>query len=345
MTITLTAPELTAFAQRLLIAAGTPPGPAERVAQALVESNLVGHDSHGVLRLPQYVEAIEAGLLNPAGEVSVVRERPATALLDGGWTFGQVAAQRGMQLAIDKAAVCGVGTVALRHCDHTGRIGEYAVMAAQQGYIGQVVCNGSLPGGLVAPYGGRRHALGANPLAWALPNGTAEPIFLDFATAIVAHGKLQVAADKNEDVPLGWILDKHGVPTTRPQDQFDDGAILPFGAHKGYAMSVMIEAIGGALAGAGFPIQPNYRWDQGTLLIAIQVEAFQAPDEFARLVGELGQALKATPRAEGVDEILLPGELEWRTRAQRLRDGIALPDITWERLQAALKRQKADDGR
>ena len=326
------ASDLTAFSVRLLAAAGTPAAVAQRVAQALVESNLVGHDSHGVLRLPQYVEAIRGGTLHPAGELTVLRDRPATALVDCGWTFGQVAAQRGMQMAMDKAAVCGVGTVALRHCDHTGRIGEYAVAAAQRGFIGQVVCNGSIPGGLVAPFGGRRRALGANPMAWAIPNGSPQPLFLDFATSVVAHGKLQVAADKNEDVPEGWIIDKHGLPTRHPQDQFDDGAILPFGGHKGYALSVMIEAIGGALSGAGFPIMPNYRWDQGTLLTAIQVEAFQSLAEFERLVAELGQQLKAIPRAAGVEEILLPGEPEWRCRAQRLRDGIPLPQKTWERL-------------
>ena len=326
------APDLKALAERILLAAGTPANNAQRVAQALVESNLVGHDSHGVLRLPQYVQGIQAGTLQPAGELSVVRDRPATALVDCGWTFGQVAALRGMQMAMDKAAVCGVGTIVLRHCDHTGRIGEYAVAAAQRGFIGQVVCNGSDPGGLVAPFGGSRRALGANPMAWAIPNGSDQPLFLDFATSVVAHGKLQVAADKNEDVPEGWIIDKHGQPTRRPQDQFDGGAILPFGGHKGYAMSVMIEAIGGALSGVGFPILPDYRWDQGTVLTAIQVEAFQSLAEFERLVAELGQRLKATPLAAGVEEILLPGEPEWRCRAQRLRDGIPLPQITWERL-------------
>ena len=326
------ASELTDFSTRVLLAAGTPVPAAERVAQALVESNLVGHDSHGVLRLPQYVQAIQAGQLNPAGELTVVRDRPATALVDCGWTFGQVAAQRGMQMAMDKAALCGSGTIVLRHCDHTGRIGEYAVMAAQRGFIGQVVCNGSDPGGLVAPFGGRRRALGANPIAWAIPNGSPQPLFLDFATSVVAHGKLQVAADKNEDVPEGWIVDKDGQPTRKPQDQFDGGAILPFGGHKGYALSVMIEAMGGALSGASFPIMPNYRWDQGTVLTAIQVDAFQPLAEFEQQVAELGQRLKATPRAAGVDEILLPGEPEWRCRAQRLRDGIPMPEKTWDRL-------------
>ena len=324
---------LTDFSERLLAAAGTPAASARRVAETLVESNLVGHDSHGVLRLPQYVQAIRAGTLNPAGALTVVRETLATALVDCGWTFGHLACPQAMQLALDKAAECGIGTVVLRHCDHTGRIGAYAVLAAQQGYIGQMICNGSDPGGLVAPYGGAARALGANPLAWAIPNGTPQPVFLDYATSIVAHGKLQVAADKGQMVPEGWILDKHGQPTTNPHDQFDGGAILPFGGHKGYALSVMIEALAGGLSGVGFPIQPAYRWDQGSVITAIQVEAFQPLAEFERQVRDLGERLKASPRATGVEEILLPGELEWRTRAQRAQDGIPLPQGTWDRLQ------------
>ncbi len=326
------APALTDYSERLLAAAGTPAASARQVAQALVESNLVGHDSHGVLRLPQYLQAIQAGTLNPAGALTVVRETPATALVDCGWTFGHLACPRAMQLALDKAAVCGIGTVVLRHCDHTGRIGAYAVLAAQQGYIGQMICNGSDPGGLVAPYGGAARALGANPIAWAIPNGTPQPLFLDYATSIVAHGKLQVAADKGEQVPEGWIVDKAGRPTRNPQDQFDGGAILPFGGHKGYALSVMIEALGGGLSGVGFPIQPGYRWDQGSVITAIQVEAFQPLAEFEQQVADLGARLKASPRAPGVDEIFLPGELEWRTRAQRLQDGIPLPQGTWDKL-------------
>ena len=320
------------FAARMLAAAGTPETPAARVADALVESNLVGHDSHGVLRLEQYVRAIRAGTLDPAGALKVVRESPATALIDCGRTFGQVAAERGMALAMEKAAQCGTGTVVLQHCDHIGRLGEYVVAAARKGYIGQVICNGSDPGGIVAPYGGKARALGANPMAWSIPTGGEFPIFLDFATSVVAQGKLVVAADRGEEVPEGWLLDKHGAPTRRPQDQFDGGAILPFGGHKGYALSMMIEAIGGGLSGVGFAITPGYHWDQGTVITALDVNAFQPLAEFEREVRELAQRLKDTPRAEGFEEILMPGEVEWRYRAERLRQGIPLPQTTWDRL-------------
>ncbi len=333
MMIVKPAAELRQLVNDVLRALGAPPEVAARVAEALVESNLVGHDSHGVMRLPQYVDAIRAGTLNPAGRVVVIQELPSTVFLDCGWNFGHYACAQGMQLAIDKARTQGIGLAVLRHCDHTGRIGEYATMAADQGCVGQVVCNGSLPGGLVAPYGGRARALGANPLAWAVPGGPGQPpIYLDFATAAAAHGKLEVAAAKGEQVPAGWILDKDGQPTRNPQEALDGGAILPFGEHKGYALGVMIELLGGGLSGVGFPIFPTYRWDQGTLLTAINIEAFQPLASFQAMVAEFTQRIKAMPRAAGHDEIFVPGEHEWRTKQVRERAGIALPEVTWGRI-------------
>ena len=153
-----------------------------------------------------------------------------------------------------------------------------------------------------------------------------------FATSAAAHGKLEVAAAKGEPVPAGWIVDRDGRPTTDPREGLEGGAILPFGGHKGYALGVMIELMGGALSGVGFPLMPDYRWDQGTVLTAINIAAFQPLAEFRANVGAFCERLKAQPRAAGVEEILIPGELEWRTRAQRERDGIALPEVTWARL-------------
>ncbi len=331
--ITIPAAELRAVVYAIFYAAGAAPAVAQRIADALVESNLVGHDSHGVLRVPEYVERIQSGALQLHGAVKLVHETAATALIDCQWNLGQVALPQGMEVAMAKARATGIGMVVLGHCDHTGRVGEYVVSAAQQDFIAQLICNGSLPGGIVAPYGGARRALGANPIAWALPVADQPPLFFDFATSAVAHGKLQVAADKGELVPEGWIIDKDGRPTRNPHDQFDDGAILPFGGHKGYALSVMIELLGGGLSGAGFPLLPGYRWDQGTVLLAIDIAAFQPVAQFKAQAAAVVAALKATPCAPGVEEILLPGELEWRTKAQRELHGIPLPEVTWQRIQ------------
>jgi LDH2 family malate/lactate/ureidoglycolate dehydrogenase len=332
--IIMPADGLREYVSSVLLRLEAAPAVAARVAEALVESNLVGHDSHGVMRIAAYAEAIRAGTLKPAGTVATVRETAATIFLDCGWNFGHYACVQGLQAAMVKARSAGIGLAVLRHCDHTGRIGEYVTMAAEQGFVGQVVCNGSSPGGLVAPFGGMTRALGANPIAWGVPGGPGEPpVYLDFATAAAAHGKLEVAADKGDLVPEGWILDKHGQPTRKPQDALDGGAILPFGGHKGYALGVMIELIGGGLSGVGFPLLPAYRWDQGTVISVINIETFQPLRDFRARVGEFTERLKALPRAPGQTDILLPGQLEWRTRAARASEGIPLPEVTVERLR------------
>jgi uncharacterized oxidoreductase len=277
------------------------------------------------------LKAIGMGTLNPNGKTTIVRETASTTVLDCGWNFGQVAAAEGMQIAIDKAQITGLAMTVLQHCDHIGRLGEYVITAAEKGMVGQCFCNGSRPGGLVAPYGGIGRALGANPLAWGIP-GPDKPIYLDFATAAVAHGKIEVAADKGELLPEGMILDKQGHPTRDPHDELEGGAILAFGGHKGYALSIMIELVGGGLSGAGFPLVSGYRWDQGTVLVAINIEAFQPVELFIKKVAEFQSQLKKVPRASGVEEILLPGEMEWRTKSRREREGIPLPEATWQRL-------------
>jgi uncharacterized oxidoreductase len=331
--ITIQAEALQQRVAAIFAAAGASAEDARQVAHSLVESNLVGHDSHGVIRVSWYMDSIRKGALNPQGQLRVVSEAPAAALVDCGWTFGQLAAAKGMEMAVARARRSGIGMIVLRHCWHAGRIGEFAVQAAEQGLMGMVFCNGSARGGLVAPFGGTRRALGANPIAWAIPGPQGRAIFLDMATSIVAQGKVAVAADKGELLPEGWLLDKEGRPSRNPQDQADGGALLPFGTYKGYALSVLIELVGGGLSGAGFCNAPDYEWDQGTVLLAVDMAFFWPPAERESMVTDFIARLKATPRESGCDEILLPGEPEWRTRAQREREGIPLPEATWERLR------------
>jgi len=170
-----------------------------------------------------------------------------------------------MEMAISKARQTDIAMVALQRCGHTGRLGEYVVTAAEQGFMGMIFCSGAPPGGIVAPYGGIGRALGANPIAWGIPGGSrgrsanGRPIFLDYATSVCAQGKIQVAADKDEEIPEGWLLDKDGRPTRNPCDQFEGGVMSPFGGHKGYALGVMIGLLGGGLSGVGVPLQPGYQ--------------------------------------------------------------------------------------
>jgi LDH2 family malate/lactate/ureidoglycolate dehydrogenase len=314
---------------------------SEQVARSLVESNLAGHDSHGVIRVPWYVQATLDGAVHPNAEIRVVRESASTALLDCGFGLGQVAATRGMELAMAKARQHDIGMVVLQHCGHIGRLGEYVVTAAQQGMMGTVYCNGSRPNGLVAPYGGVATALGANPIAWGIPGAgegddiADKPVFLDYATSACAQGKIAVARDEGKAIPEGWLLDKNGRPTTDPNDQVDGGVMLPFGKHKGYCMGTLIELACSGIAGVGFPMQPGYKWDQGTVLMAVNIEAFQPLGDFRAKVAEFRRRVKETPRAPDCDEILMPGEPEWRSKAQRERDGIPLPEKTWARIGEA----------
>jgi LDH2 family malate/lactate/ureidoglycolate dehydrogenase len=328
----LPASELRLRVSALFRAVGCPEAVAERVADSLVEANLTGHDSHGVIRVPSYVRAVQEGKIDPRGEIRVVQESGTTAVLDCAHNFGQVGAVRGLEVAVAKARERDVATVALQRSAHVGRLGEYVVMAAEKGLAGLMICNGTASGGIVAPYGGTARALGSNPIAWAVPGADGRPVFLDYATSVCAQGKIQVAADEGKPLPEGWLLDKEGEPTRDPHQQFEGGVMLPFGGHKGYALGVIIELLAGGLSGAGPALLPGYQRVQGTLLIALRVEAFCPMERFRQMVSDFARQLKMTPRAAGCDEILLPGEPEWRSKAARERDGIPLPGKTWERL-------------
>ncbi len=332
----VSASELCRSASAVFRAGGCPTDVAARVAGSLVEANLTGHDSHGVIRVPSYLRAVQEGRIDPHGEICLVQESPNTALLDCAHNFGQVGAARGVEVAVAKARERDVAAVALQRSGHVGRLGEYVVMAAEHGTAALMICNGTATGGIVAPYGGIGRALGSNPIAWAVPGPEGgRPVFLDYATSVCAQGKIQVAADEDKSLPEGWLLDKEGHPTRDPRAQSRGGVMLPFGGHKGYALSVLIELLAGGLSGAGAALLPGYQRDQGTLLIVLRIEAFCPVAQFREMVLQFTEQLKKTPRAAGCNEILLPGEPEWRAKAARQREGIPLPDRTWDRLAEA----------
>ena len=209
------------------------------MARSLVLSNLVGHDSHGVIRLAQYAAWIADGQIRPAAAAR--RPAPqAAAVVDGGWGFGQPAAQLATRTAAELAREHAVAAVTIRDCNHVGRLGEYVAELASAGLMGLAFCNS---GAVVAPFGGTGRALGTNPFAWAAPGAGPDPLVLDFSTAGVAEGKLRVAGAEGREVAPGLIVDSGGQPTTRPEDFFAGGALLPFGGHKGSGMSIMIELL------------------------------------------------------------------------------------------------------
>jgi LDH2 family malate/lactate/ureidoglycolate dehydrogenase len=328
--LTCTADQLRAVGRRIFSAAGAPEDVAAHVADSLVLSNLSGHDSHGVIRIPAYVQGIQRGSLVPAARPSVLRETPTTAVLDGNLAFGQIAATVATDLAIAKAKEAHLAGIGIIRCNHIGRLGEYAERATKAGMIG-IVVGGSFGVGGAAPFGGAARALGTNPFSFGVPAGTAAPMIVDFATTVVAEGKLQVARAKKEPVPPGWIVDKEGRPTTDVEDYYAGGAILPFGGHKGYGLSMVAAVLGGILPAIG---STQLERGGGTFLLVLDPDAFRPFAEFAAATDGLFGMVKQVPTAPGFAEILVPGEPEQRSRAKRLAEGIPVPEETWRRLEA-----------
>ena len=320
---------------RIFVAAGAPEPIARQVADSLVLNSLMGVDSHGVLRIPQYLEAIETGSIIPDAEPRVVRDRGVAAILDGQWAFGQIVARQAMQLAVEKAKQHTVGIVSFAQVLHIGRLGEWATLAAEQGYFGWVLTNGALPGGVVAPYGSCQRLFGTNPIAFGIPGGSHPPAVVDFSTSATAEGKVRLAKFKGERVPAGWLLDRDGRPTTDPADLYDGGALQTFGGHKGYGLSLMVEVLGGILSSANVPISPGYVPQNGVFMMALDVTFFRTPAEYDEVVDTLLDGIKNARPAEGFEAVLVPGEPELSRRREREEHGIPVDDQTWVAIQAA----------
>jgi len=321
--------------RRIFIAAGTPDTIAADVAEILVNANLTGHDSHGVLRIPSYLQAIEKGDVIPDAEPLVLRETASTLLVDGRRGFGHHAARWAMARAIEKARQADVCCVSLTRLTHIGRLGEYAEQAARAGYIGIITDGGAEPGNdATVPYGGARGALGTNPIAAGVPAGERPPFVLDYATSVVAVGKIHVAHSRGLDLPDGSLIDKHGRPSVRPEDYFDGGYLLPSGGHKGYALSLLICLLGG-LSGQ---FDAHRGAMEGAFMQVINVAAFLPPADYQRAVSAVLDGIKATPLAQGFSEVLTPGEPEQRARTQRLAEGIEVPETIWQQVAESAKR-------
>jgi uncharacterized oxidoreductase len=306
----------------------------------LVGANLAGHDSHGIILLPTYITRIKRGHIVPGAPFVVERESAASARINGNWGFGYVVTTRAMEMAIAKAKTTQVAAMTIYQQSHVGRVADYPLMAARAGMIGLMTCDSGRGPKAVVPFGGREARLGTNPISVAFPSDLEGPIFLDMATSAVAAGKLAVARSRRQPVPEGWVVDKHGDPTTDVAAYYDGGAILPMGgdqAHKGYVLSFMVETLSGLLTGLGFGIDPQGRHNDGTFLAVFNVEAFLPLAEFKQQIADFVHYLKATPPAAGFTEVLYPGELEYRTTQQRRRDGIDVEEATWNQLMALQK--------
>ena len=329
MTYSIKADALERLCRQIFIAAGTPDDIAAVVAESLVMTNLLGHDSHGALRVKQYVNMIRSDMIQPAERPLVKKRFGATALVTLGYGFGQIGARFSAELAAEMAREHGIAAVSLGQTTHIGRLGEYTQMIAAQGMIGIGFTSGTMYSGWVTPYGGRERVMGTNPMSFAVPCGDDGTLLLDFATAGMAHGKVVLAQAKGMPVPQGMMLDKHGRPST-DASILDDGAVLlAMGLYKGSGLSMMMEIIPTLLAGKRPISSPDFHFGNPTLLMALLPEAFADDTDFSGQVELLKRRVKAVKPAEGFDEVLVPGEPEARSYAERVESGIPMPDSVW----------------
>jgi uncharacterized oxidoreductase len=328
---------LTRFATSLLAAGGLPDGEAELVGRSLVGANLRGHDSHGVMRIPFYLDCLAKKEVVAGAPLTVINETPSILVVDGNWGFGQTQAARLMERLIEKGRETGVGIGTMIRSSHIGRLGEYNEMAAAAGLVSMIMVNTHGHSRRVAPVGGTAPRLGTNPLAIGVPNGN-ETLLLDFGTSATAEGKVRVKKIAGQLCPDGWLLDCEGKPTTDPNLLYGSppGTIRPMGgdqAYKGFGLGLMVEIFAGALSGGvcirEVPINQN---GNCVFMQVLDPAHMGGADHFVCEVKNLCDFVKSCPRVEGCEEITLPGDPERRALAKRTADGVPMDEGNWNEL-------------
>jgi LDH2 family malate/lactate/ureidoglycolate dehydrogenase len=330
-TLTVHAHELRAYAAGILSAAGLPAPDADVVAAALVDANMRGIDSHGVTRVPIYVDRLRRGLVNPEPDIRIVRDAGAALVVDGDNGMGAVVTSRAMDIGLERLGDVGSVSVAIRHTNHYSSGAYYMTPALDCGAVAFLYANAP---STTAAWGGVQRYLGTNPYTFASPTGRHGPFVLDMATSVVARGKILLAAQRGESIPEGWAVDAAGNPTTDAHAALE-GAVLPFGGAKGYGIAMMIEVLAGVLSGANVGPGVGDLYEDldkpqgvGSFLQLIDVAAFQPLDQFLTRIDAFIDEIKATGSPENGHEVLVPGEIESRTAAARADAGIPLsPDV------------------
>ena len=354
--VTVKAQSLAGLVSEIFAKAGCSQAEAERIGKYLVSANLTGHDSHGVVRVPRYVHWKKAGVVIADREVKVITETPVLAVVDGLHGFGQTVAPQAVRIGIEKCKKNGLSMVALRNAGHIGRVGDWAEMAAAEGLVSVhfVNASGSV---LVAPFGGTERRLSTAPFVVGVPRPDQKPIVLDFATSIVAEGKVLVASQGGKKLPENALIGRDGTMSTDPHLLYGDytptghrdhskgqGAIRAFGEHKGSGLALMCELLGGSLTGMSATGEGR-RFGNGMLSFYVDPKVVDPEamfsDDVARYVTYFKSAKPATPGSE----VLIPGEPEQRTRAQREKEGVPLPEDTWAAILATAREVGVDENR
>ncbi len=334
--------ELTTICLNVFEKLNIPPTEAEVVTRSMVDANRVGHDSHGVIHLPKYVQELKAGLIQPGAPIETQHESASIAVLDGNWGFGPVIATRAVTLGIQKAKQTDISSVAVLRCNEVGRLGGYACLAADAEMIGLLMANDHGGGTCVAPHGGTEGRLSTNPIACAVPIEGQDPIVSDMSTSVVASGKIRVKRHRNEALPEGWLINAEGESTTDAADFYGDppAALLPFGgmvsAHKGFGLSVIVDILAGALTGAGCSRSEDARVGNGLFVLVINVASFREFPGFSAEIERFIGYLKSAKRVAEVDTIRMPGERGWEEQRKREQEGIPIDAETWKQIQALL---------
>lgn len=345
------------FTRDIFVRAGVPPKDAEAEAGAIIWANLHGIDSHGVLRIPWYLDNIEKGIIKKAPDIRILNDTPAIVFLDGDHGLGPAVTLRVVDMVVDKARNTGIGWALIRNLTHQGALGYYSQMIARKGLAG-ILFACSPP--IMAPYGARAPGVHNSPITISVPAKRHEPMTLDMATSVVAGGKLWYYADKNLPIPEGWALDKDGNPTTNPRGF---GALLPVGGPKGSGLAILFECLTGIMAGnpqaepALFErkstdsspqqevksgnsahVTPSRPHVQNGVVAAIDIGHFTDLESYKEHIDNLIDGIKSLPKAKGFTEINVPGEIEARTSDERMKNGIPVPEGTVANLKAVADR-------
>lgn len=319
---------LEAFIASALVVVGIPADDATEVAKLMAESDAYGGDAHGIFRLQQYVSQIENGAINARPNIRVINDRPGTALLDGDKALGHLVMKRAAQLAIEKAALTGIGWVGTQHSNHAGPAHLYARMPLQHDMVGLYFCVGNA--NLLPPWGGTEVLLSTNPISVAVPGLRHPAIVLDMATTNTALGKIRLKAQRNEPIPEGWMIDRQGKPLTDPK-RASEGFLVPVGGPKGYGLALMFGLLAGTLNDAAFGRDVvNYTKDSktpsntGQAIVALDIAGFLDVQVFKEKVDDVWDMMKSSPTLPGFDEVRLPGERSGKLYEDRVAHGVPL---------------------
>jgi LDH2 family malate/lactate/ureidoglycolate dehydrogenase len=321
---------LKAFVAAVYQSTGVPPQDAALAADSLVQSDLWGHQSHGVLRLGWYYTRLRSGAMNPVTRCELAVDGGAVAVLDGHDGVGPVVAKRATDEAVQRAHKHGVGMVSVRNSNHFGTCMYFTRMAAAENCIAILMSNG---GPNMAPWGGLKKKIGTNPWSIAAPAGRHPPMVMDMANSGVARGKIYLANNRHDPIPSHWAIDKHGNPTTDPREALE-GFILPMAGHKGYVMGVMVDVLSGVLSGSQFldgvhgPYDPVNKSGAGHFMLALNIAAFQPVEEFHERMEAYIASLKDVPVAPGHKQVYYPGEMETQADEHNRAAGLLLAEET-----------------